>query len=51
MEVPAGEHKIEFKFDPSVIKKGSNITLVSYALLFLIPIGWFLFDKRKNILE
>ena len=48
MEVPAGEHKIEFKFEPQVIKKGSNITLVSYALLFLIPIGWFLFDKRKN---
>jgi hypothetical protein len=48
MEVPAGKHTIEFKFEPKVIETGSNIALASYALLFLIPIGWFLFDKKKK---
>ena len=47
LEIPAGKHKIEFKFEPTVIKKGSNIALVSYGLLLLIPLGWFLIEKRK----
>ena len=47
MEIPAGTHKIEFKFEPAVIKKGNTITLISYFLLLLIPIGWFLLKKRK----
>jgi len=46
--VPEGEHKIEFKFEPTVIKKGTTITLVSYVLLILIPIGWFFVEKRKK---
>ena len=46
--VPKGEHKIEFKFEPTVIKKGNTITLVSYVLLVLIPIGWFFVEKRKK---
>jgi len=46
--VPEGEHKIEFKFEPAVIKKGNTITLVSYMLLVLIPIGWFFVEKRKK---
>lgn len=49
MEIPAGSNTIEFKFEPRIIKKGNSITLVSYALLFLISIGWFLISrKRKN---
>ena len=49
MEIPAGSNTIEFKFEPRIIKKGNTITLVSYALLFLISIGWFLISrKRKN---
>ena len=47
IEVPSGEHQIEFKFEPTVIKKGNNITLISYALLFLIPIVWFVTEKKK----
>ena len=46
--VPKGEHKIIFKFEPTVIKKGSAITLVSYVLLVLIPLGWFFIEKRKK---
>lgn len=48
MEIPKGNHKIEFKFEPEVIKKGNTITLVSYFFLLLIPLGWFFIDKRKK---
>ena len=46
--VPLGEHTIEFKFEPTVIRKGNTITLVSYALLLIIPFGWFMIEKRKK---
>ncbi len=48
MEIRKGSHTIEFKFEPEVIKSGNIITLTSYALLLLIPIGWFFVQKRKN---
>ncbi len=48
MEVPEGEHEIVFKFEPNVIKKGTTITLISFGLLLLIPIGWFVIDKKKK---
>ena len=48
LEIPAGNHTIEFKFEPSVIKKGSTISLISYGLLLLLPIGWFLIEKKKK---
>ena len=51
MEVPAGKHSIEFKFEPTIIKKGNMITLFSYVLLLLIPVGWFLFDRKKKLHE
>ena len=46
--VPKGEHQIEFKFEPKVIKTGNTITLASYALLILIPFGWFFMEKKKK---
>ena len=48
MIVPKGKHVIEFKFEPTIIKKGNVITLTSYAFLFFLPLGWFLFNKRKS---
>ena len=48
MEIPAGNHTIEFKFEPTIISKGNTITLVSYFLLLIIPIGWFFIEKRKQ---
>jgi hypothetical protein len=47
MEIPKGEHIIKFKFEPSVIKTGSIISLISYALMLLIPISWFFYYKKK----
>ena len=48
MEIPRGKHTIEFKFEPIVIKQGNTITLVSYFLLLLIPIGWFVVQRKKK---
>lgn len=50
MEVPAGAHTIEFKFDPDVVKTGSSISLASSAVLaILLAIGLFYeFKKRKG---
>ena len=49
LEIPAGKHKIEFKFEPTIIKKGNAITMLSYLLLIIIPLGWFLVEKRRKI--
>lgn len=48
IKVPSGEHTIEFKFEPKVIQTGGIISLVSYALLLLIPVSWFFFERKKQ---
>ncbi|MEW4925418.1 YfhO family protein [Algibacter sp. 2305UL17-15] len=49
MEVPAGEHTIEFKFDPDVVKTGSSISLVGSVLLgILLIVGLFYEFKKKR---
>ncbi|SDS21432.1 membrane protein YfhO [Polaribacter sp. KT25b] len=48
MKIPAGEHKIEFKFEPKVIQQGGLISLSSYAILILVSVGWFFYDKKKK---
>ncbi|KGL64129.1 YfhO family protein [Polaribacter sp. Hel1_85] len=48
MIVPAGNHEIVFKFEPKVIQQGKIISLSSYALLILISIGWFFYEKKKK---
>ena len=48
MIVPEGKHTIEFKFEPKVIKQGKIISLSSYFLLLLIPIGWFFYENKKK---
>ncbi len=49
MKVPAGNHTIEFKFEPQIIQKGSSISLVFFILLIGIPIGWFVFTKKGQL--
>jgi hypothetical protein len=51
LPLPAGNNKIEFKFEPSVIKTGSTITLASSILLFLVLVGGIFYTfrmKKKN---
>ena len=47
MMVPEGEHTIEFKFEPQVVKTGSTISLASNILLILIIFGGVFFTYRK----
>lgn len=46
LTIPKGKHEIVFKFEPMVIEKGKNISLISYALLILIPFGWYLKERK-----
>jgi hypothetical protein len=39
MIVPAGKHKIEFRFEPTVYKTGEKISLASSLLLVLLSLG------------
>ncbi len=48
MEIPKGTHIINFKFEPTVIQTGNTIALLSYALLLIIPVGWFFIEKKKK---
>lgn len=46
MTVPAGNHKIEFKFEPEVIRKGGTIALVSFIILVLILVGGLWYQRK-----
>lgn len=48
LEIPAGKHTIEFKFEPQVVKTGSTITLISSILMLLLLIGGIYFENRKK---
>jgi len=48
MEIPKGEHTIEFKFDPQVIKTGSQIALASSILLGLLILGGLFYEFKKK---
>lgn len=50
LEIPAGKHTIEFKFEPQVVKTGSTIALIS-SLLMLVLIGGGVYILRKKSLE
>jgi hypothetical protein len=45
MEVPGGQHTIEFKFEPQVVKTGSMITLASSIAMLLLLIGGIYFER------
>ena len=50
LEVPKGNHTIEFKFEPAVVETGSKIALASsaiFGLLLLLGV-FFEFKKRKD---
>lgn len=54
LEIPQGKHKIEFKFEPEVIKTGSTIVLASTSLLGLLilaAIGFSFWRSRKTEVE
>ena len=48
MEIPTGNHTIEFKFEPEVIKRGNLLTVLSYLVFIGIVSFWFFIEKRKK---
>lgn len=48
LQIPAGKHTIEFKFEPQVVKTGSTIALLSaFGMLLLIGAGVYIERKKK----
>lgn len=53
LEIPSGEHTIEFKFEPQVVKTGSTIALASSILFGLLLLGGLFIefrDKKINVI-
>ena len=48
MKVPAGKHKVEFKFDPQSIHTTENIAYVALGVLILGAIGVIVIEVRKK---
>src|SRR5690606_514195 len=54
LEVPAGKHKIEFKFQPELIQYGAKITLASSMILlviFIVGLGYSIRNSRNKIAD
>lgn len=51
MALPPGNNKIEFKFEPKVIKTGSTISLASSLLFALILFGGLYYQFRRKKTE
>ena len=48
MEIPAGKHTVEFKFEPQVVKTGSTIVLISGLGMLLLIGGGVYFERKKR---
>jgi len=48
LSIPAGNHVIEFKFEPKVIETGSTIALASSVLMGLFIIGGLVYIVKKK---
>ncbi len=48
MPIPKGEHVVEFKFEPDVVKKGSAISLAGSVLFALLLFGGLFYEFKKN---
>jgi uncharacterized membrane protein YfhO len=50
LKIPAGKHKIEFKFEPAVYEQGEKMALAgSMMLLVLLGVAVFMEFKGKSI--
>jgi len=49
LQIPAGKHTIEFKFEPEVVKTGSTIALLSSIFMILLIGTGVYFMKKKNV--
>lgn len=49
LQIPAGKHTIEFKFEPQVVKTGSTIALFSSIGMLFLLIGGIYFERKKSL--
>lgn len=49
MKIPAGNHKIEFRFEPEIWAFGNKISLAGSILLIIFIAGGIAFEIRKKI--
>ncbi len=49
LQIPAGKHTIEFKFEPQVVKTGSTIALISSIGMLLLLVGGIYFERKKIV--
>ncbi len=49
MVLPAGDHKVEFRFEPSVYRVGEKVSLISSILLILLVVGLGGMEIRKSL--
>jgi uncharacterized membrane protein YfhO len=50
MPIPAGQHTIEFRFEPASHKIGSTVTLIcSVLMLILLGVGFWKYYKKKEL--
>ena len=49
LQIPAGKHVIEFKFEPQVIQTGSRITLISSIGMLLLLLGGIYSENKKRV--
>ena len=47
LQIPAGKHRIEFKFEPQVVKTGSMIALISFIGMLILLGGGIYFERKK----
>jgi len=48
MVIPAGQHTVEFRFDPQSLRTGKLISMIGSALILLLIAGWLFDEWRKR---
>jgi hypothetical protein len=48
LEIPAGKHRIEFKFEPTVIAKGNVVNISSWGVFLILLLGGRFLTKRSK---
>ena len=48
LEIPAGKHVIEFKFEPNPYRIGDKITMASSWILLILVLGSFTWTLRND---
>jgi uncharacterized membrane protein YfhO len=48
MEIPAGKHKVEFKFEPAIYKTGNIISIIGSILVLLSVAGAIYLSRKKK---